>query len=119
MANPTLTIDSVGGNANLPPEVSAPGPWAVVGQVEITPNTLSLDAMAYQVDDGPVKAILVLPTTNPGEYTFNLDATDLPANGTYLLSVFAWDNDTPASAAATTTQVIVTGLVTTDLGSLD
>ncbi len=84
----TVQINSVEEISTDPANVTSSAPWTV----NYTLSGLALvdlQAIAYQIDDGPVNG-LELPTNLTSE--FQLNNSDLPSNGTYLLVVMAWDN---------------------------
>ena len=121
MAISTLTIDSIAGNGNIPAVIVPPGDWQVLGQVVVTGANITLDAMAYQIDDGQVNPVAV-PESGTA-YSFPLPGGDLPRSGIYLLTVFAWDSGdasvTPAvlpAAATATLQLVIEGVVVDHTG---
>jgi hypothetical protein len=76
--------------------ISPPAPWIVTGTVVPNGNNPVM-LMTYQVRDGPLNgfpppagAAAAAPVAS--QFSFSLTATDIPANGTYLVTIVAWDS---------------------------
>jgi hypothetical protein len=101
MAGVNVTITSVATVVPDPADISNfPPPWTVIGTS--SSGTGNVNAMGYSINDGPVNG-LPGPFAN---YSFNLTNADLPNNGTYLLAVYAWDDDTASPGAGVATRQI-------------
>ena len=118
-----LTIDTVAGlvPANLVVQngctisgtatIDPPAPWVVGGSVQIalSGTNTGLSAMGYQVDEGPVIGFAppAVDGTGAAPFEFSLTTDDIPAGGQYLLTVYAFDNDTAGAGSATAAITIV------------
>jgi hypothetical protein len=85
--------------------ISPPAPWTVSGPITAAAKTKPVLAMAYQVADGPVNSFPVPPdAANPANtpqattFSFPLTSSDISANGTYPVTIFAWDSDGASQA---------------------
>src|SRR5262249_19627610 len=90
----SVTIQTIAGVATDPADISnnPTGPWNVSGQVSTTAG--SIDSMSYSINNGPASNIVV-----PGgaAFSFNLTMLDIPANGSYLLAVYAYNTNSEAN----------------------
>lgn len=100
MANVTVTIDRVAGlapagNPKLVDITNFPsGPWLVEGTVG---TTVTLTGMSYTINNNPALGIPFPPANYPAPFNFLLTVADIPANGSYLLTVYAYDTDSAAN----------------------
>jgi hypothetical protein len=97
-----VTVDNLPLTPGTPQTVtiSPPAPWTVSGQVTAAAQDKPILAMAYQVADGPVNSFPVPqdaanPANKPvaASFSFPLTASDISANGTYPVTIFAWDRE--------------------------
>jgi hypothetical protein len=96
---PVITVQ---GDPNNPATPPIPPPWVVNGTVQFTPPATRIEAMGYQINAGAVIGFPPPPNVaNPAPYNFTLTRTDIPTNGQYLLTVYAWDDDVGNPGAAT------------------
>jgi hypothetical protein len=98
MAAVGLAITDVDGNANNPAIMDHPPPWTVHGTVTFAapPAGNQIATIAYQVNEGPI--ITFIPPLGaapnvPANYTFPITGSEIPVNGQYQLTVYAWDTD--------------------------
>lgn len=97
---------SIGDLSNTTVMITVPPPWVVTGTALFNGPATALAAMAYQVNDNSAVGFnppdpTAYPAGTPGPYTFSLTSDDLPGNGQYLLTIYAWDNDNPQGTNST------------------
>lgn len=94
----TVTITTVAG---LTPaagivDISAvpSAPWAVESSAISDTSGVTINSMAYTINNGPAQFVSINGTGN-----FNLTAMDIPTNGNYLLAVYAYGVKTTSPPA--------------------
>ncbi len=78
-----------------------PLPWGVSGTAAAG-GSYTITSMSYSINNGPVQQISVPPL---GNYWFSLTAQDIPASGTYLLAVYAFNSNGESNATYLTLNV--------------
>jgi len=107
---PPITVNGVSDGGTVADSL----PWTVTGTVTVSTSS-TLTAMAYQINDGAINSFTT-PGDTGGTFTFQLTSDDIPGNGSFSLTIYAWDSNNASNSQTLTIQAV--GITPTILPTL-
>jgi hypothetical protein len=104
-----ISVDNVAPDGNNTVTINTSTPWTVLGNVH-TADGIGLAALGYQIDSGSVNGLDITGINShliSQNFSFQLTADDISANGQYLLTMYGFDDDQNGTGSNTTTVTIV------------